>query len=109
MSSGYLLLILVSTIIGAGAQAYVNRQINKYQHVATSTGLTGAAAAQSMLSRYGIGNVPVQQGKSGQDYSTPRLIRLLLTPMPMAAIPSPPWQRLAMKWVMRANMPKVIP
>lgn len=80
MSSGYLLLILVSTIIGAAAQFYVNRQINHYQKVATSTGLTGAAAAQSMLSRYGIGNVPVSQGKSGQDYFNPQTNSITIDP-----------------------------
>lgn len=80
MSAGYLLLILVSTLIGAGAQFYVNRQINKYQHVATSTGLSGAAAAKSMLSRYGISNVPVSQGRSGQDYFNPQTNSITIDP-----------------------------
>ena len=80
MSSGYLLLIIVSTIIGAGAQAYVNRQISKYQHVATSSGFTGASAAQSMLSRYGISHVPVSQGRSGQDYFDPRSNSITIDP-----------------------------
>ena len=80
MSSGYLLLIIVSTIIGAGAQAYVTRQINKYQRVATSTGLTGASAAKSMLSRFNISNVPVSQGKSGQDYFDPRSNSITIDP-----------------------------
>ena len=80
MSGGYLLLIIVSTIIGAGAQVYVNRQINKYQHVGTSTGFTGATAAQSMLSRYGVSNVPVSQGRSGQDFFDPRTNSITIDP-----------------------------
>lgn len=80
MSSGYLLLIIVSTIIGAAAQFYVNAQINKYQNVPTSTGLTGEAAAKLMLQRYGVFNVPVSQGRSGQDYFDPTTNSITIDP-----------------------------
>ena len=53
--SSYLLLILVTLIIGMGASAYVNNRLKKYARVPISTGLTGAQAAQQMLDFYGIG------------------------------------------------------
>ena len=80
MSSSYLFLILITTIIGAGAQFYVNGQISKYSSVAMSTGLTGEMAAKRMLSRYGVGNVPVTQGKSGQDYFDPTTNSITIDP-----------------------------
>lgn len=80
MNSSYLLLIIITTIIGAGAQFYVNAQINKYQNVPTSTGLTGESAARRMLSRYGISNVPVSQGRTGQDFFDPSSNSITIDP-----------------------------
>ena len=80
MSLGYLLLILITTAIGGAAQMYVNSQINKYQHVPTSTGLTGERAAKNMLARYGVGNVPVSMGQTGQDYFDPSSNSITIDP-----------------------------
>lgn len=71
MDTGYFLLVIVSTLIGGLAQTYVTSQINKYQTVPTSTGLTGALAASRMLDYQHVLGVPVSQGKSGQDYFDP--------------------------------------
>ncbi|MBQ9069044.1 MAG: zinc metallopeptidase [Eggerthellaceae bacterium] len=80
MNGGYLILIIVTTIIGAAAQFYVNSQLSKYQNVPTSTGLTGEAAAKRMLARYGVSNVPVSQGGSGQDYFDPSTNSITIDP-----------------------------
>ena len=80
MDLGYLILIVVSTAIGLGAQTYVNHMINKYQQVPTSTGLTGSLAAQRMLEYNHVYNVPVSQGKSGQDYFDPTTNSITIDP-----------------------------
>ncbi|MGI6591431.1 MAG: zinc metallopeptidase [Eggerthellaceae bacterium] len=68
----YLLLIVVSLIIGGGVQWYVTHQLHKYQNVPLSTGLTGAQSAQQMLDYYGIDTVPIQPGGEGEDFFDPR-------------------------------------
>lgn len=68
----YILLIVVSLLIGGGVQWYVRHQINKYQNVPLSSGLTGAQSAQQMLSYYGITDVPIGQGGADEDYFDPR-------------------------------------
>ena len=80
ISSSYLMLIVVTLIIGMGAQWYVNHKLKTYSHVANSTGLTGAEAARQMLSYYGISNVQVFRGGPGQDYFDPRSNSVTLDP-----------------------------
>jgi len=80
MDMGYLLLIVASTVIGAGAQAYVTSQINKYTQVPTSTGLTGAQAANNMLYANGVTGVPIQQGSIGEDYFDPTTNSITIDP-----------------------------
>ena len=80
MGMGYLTLILLTTVIGLGAQAYVNGQINKYSHVATTSGLTGRQAALNMLAFHGIGGVPITQGGNGQDFFDPRTNSITIDP-----------------------------
>ncbi|MFR7403389.1 MAG: zinc metallopeptidase [Coriobacteriaceae bacterium] len=80
ISSSYLMLIVVTLIIGMGAQWYVNHKLKTYSHVANSTGLTGAEAARQMLSYYGISNVQVFRGGPGQDYFDPRSNSVTLSP-----------------------------
>ena len=46
VSSGYLLLIVVTLAIGLGAQWYVNSRLRKYDDVPNSLGLTGADVAR---------------------------------------------------------------
>lgn len=68
----YLLLIVVSLIIGGTVQWYCRHQINKYQQVPLSTGLTGAQSAQQMLDYYGVTTVPIRPGGADEDYFDPR-------------------------------------
>lgn len=76
----YLTLIVVTLIIGFGAQGYVNHKLNKYQNVPISNGLTGAQCAMQMLEYYGINNVVVQPGGPGQDFFDPRTNSVTLSP-----------------------------
>lgn len=78
--SSYLLLIIVTLIIGMGASGYVNNRLRKYQKVPISTGLTGAQAAQQMLDFYGIGTVTIKRGGEGQDFFDPRTNSVTLSP-----------------------------
>lgn len=68
----YLMLIVVTLVIGLAATWYVNSQLKKYTHVPVSNGLTGAEAARRMLAYYGITNVEIRRGGPGQDFFDPR-------------------------------------
>lgn len=80
MSSSYLLLVVVTLIIGLGAQGYVNSKLKKYSHVPSANGMTGAQMAQQMLSYYGITNVEIRRGGPGQDFFDPRTNSVTLSP-----------------------------
>ena len=80
MQSSYLMLVVVTLIIGLGAQWYVNHKLKVYNRVANSTGLTGAEAARQMLAYYGITNVQVFRGGPGQDFFDPRSNSVTLSP-----------------------------
>lgn len=80
LSYSYIMLIIVSTLIGMGAQFYVTSQINKYSKVPTSTGLSGAQAAYNMLAYHGVGGVPIRQGRSGEDFFDPRSNSITIDP-----------------------------
>lgn len=76
----YLLLIVVTLIIGGLATWYVNSQLKKYTHVPISNGYTGAEAARRMLSYYGVSGVEVRRGGAGQDFFDPRTNSVTLSP-----------------------------
>jgi Zn-dependent membrane protease YugP len=80
MSMSYLVLIIISTVIGLGAQFYVNNQIKKYQSVPTSTGLSGQQAAANMLAYHNVTGVPIKQGQSGEDFFDPRSNSITIDP-----------------------------
>ncbi len=80
ISNSYLMLVVVTLIIGMGAQWYVNHKLKTYSHVANSTGLTGSEAARQMLAYYGISNVEVRPGGPGQDFFDPRTNSVTLSP-----------------------------
>lgn len=80
MSGSYLGLIVVTMVIGMGAQWYVNNQISKYTRVRSSFGMTGAQMAQRMLADYGITNVAIRQGGANQDHFDPRDNSITLDP-----------------------------
>ncbi len=76
----YLALILLTLVIGLGAQAYVMRKLNQYQRVPIANGLTGAEAARQMLAYYGISGVDVHLGGPSQDFFDPRSNSITLSP-----------------------------
>ncbi len=79
-STGYIILIVVSTVIGFGAQAYVNSQIKKYSNVPSSWGLTGVQAGQNMLAYNGVQGVPFHRGGESEDHFDPRNNSITLDP-----------------------------
>ena len=80
MSGSYLAFIILTMVIGLGAQWYVNRQISKFSRVRSSFGMTGAQMAQRMLSDHGITNVAIRQGGAGRDHFDPRNNSITLDP-----------------------------
>ena len=78
--SMYWLLILVTLALGMGASGYVKRQFKKYSNTRSSTGLTGAQAAQAMLASHGVYDVQITRGNEGQDHFDPRTNSIALSP-----------------------------
>lgn len=57
----YLLLIVISLVLGLGAQAAIRSTYSKYSRVPVSNGMTGAEAARRMLDSCGLQNVAIYQ------------------------------------------------
>ena len=76
----YLVLIVVSTVIGAVTQGYIKSTFKKWSQVRTTTGLSGAQVAQRVLASAGVQGVPVQQvGGSLTDHYDPRTRTIALS------------------------------
>ncbi|NGM16661.1 zinc metallopeptidase [Xiamenia xianingshaonis] len=80
LSSSYLMLIVVTLLIGCGATWYVRSQLKKYENVPNSSGRTGAEIARGMLAYYGIQGVEVRPGGPDQDFFDPRTNSVTLSP-----------------------------
>ena len=76
----YWLLIIVTLALGFGASGYVNSQLKKYSKVRSSSGITGAEAAERMLRAHGVTGVVVKRGNEGQDHFDPRTNSISLSP-----------------------------
>lgn len=76
----YWLLIIVTLALGLGASGYVNSQLRKYSQVRSSSGITGAQAAERMLRANGVTGVVIQRGNEGQDHFDPRTNSIALSP-----------------------------
>lgn len=76
----YLLVFLITIVIGGASQWYVSHTLKKYQSVASSSGLSGVEAAHMMMSRYGIGRLPVRQGRDNEDHFDPTTNSITLDP-----------------------------
>lgn len=76
----YYFIMLVTLIIGAGAQFYVSHQLKKYSRIPSSYGITGADMARRMSVDKGISNVGVFRGGPGQDFFDPRSNSVTLGP-----------------------------
>ena len=77
---GYLLLIVVTLVIGLGATAHVNSQLKKFSRVPSVSGMTGAQIAQAMLRANGVTNVPIVMGRPDQNHFDPRTNSITLDP-----------------------------
>jgi Zn-dependent membrane protease YugP len=60
MPYSYLLLIVVSLVLGFGTQAYIKHTYKKWNRVPISSGLTGAQAARRMLDSNGLSQVAIE-------------------------------------------------
>lgn len=76
----YWMLVIVTLVLGLGASGYVNSQLKKYQKVPSSSGITGAQAAERMLRDNGVVGVQVYRGAEGQDHFDPRTNSISLSP-----------------------------
>ena len=76
----YWMLIIVTLLIGLAASGYVKSQLKKYSQVRSSSGLTGAQAAEQMLRAHGVQGVRVFKGNEGQDHFDPRTNSISLSP-----------------------------
>lgn len=68
----YFGVMILTLIIGGGAQLYVTSQLKKYSHVPNSYGVTGAEMARRMSVDKGISNVGILRGGPNQDFFDPR-------------------------------------
>lgn len=76
----YILLIVVTLVIGFGAQGYVRKQIGKYSKVPSALGATGAEMAQRMLAANGVTGVQIRRGGPDQNHFDPRDNSITLDP-----------------------------
>lgn len=60
MNFGYIVMLVVSLVLGAGTQAFISASYNKYLHRDNETGMTGAQIARRMLDENGMSDVPVE-------------------------------------------------
>lgn len=68
----YIAVMVLTLIIGGGAQAYVSSQLKGKSRIQSSWGVTGVDMARRMAHDKGIGAIPVYQGGSNQDHFDPR-------------------------------------
>lgn len=76
----YWVLIIVTLAIGLIASGYVKSQLSKYSKVRSSSGITGAQAAERMLLANGVTGVQIMRGNEGQDHFDPRTNSIALSP-----------------------------
>ncbi len=58
--SGYLLLVIVSLVLGFGTQAYINSTYKRWSRVPVTGDRTGASIARSMLEANGVDGVGIE-------------------------------------------------
>lgn len=71
--SGYLLIVLLSLVLGLGTQAYIKSSYAKWSKVDNSSGMSGAQAARRMLDSEGLTSVSIERiGGVLSDHFDPR-------------------------------------
>lgn len=80
MNMGYILLVVISTILGLATQAYINRKYKEWSAVPVSSGETGADVAKRMLQTEGASSVGITTVEGHlTDFYDPRDNRLHLS------------------------------
>lgn len=78
---GYLLIVGVSTLVGALISGRLKSKFKKYSQMPTSSGKSGAQVAHDMLSYYGIDDVKVVEGRGFlSDHYNPLKKTIALSP-----------------------------
>jgi len=80
METSYLLVFVITIVIGGASQWYVTKTLKDYMHVPSDSGWSGVQAANAMMARYGIGRLPVYQGHENEDHFDPRTNSITLDP-----------------------------
>lgn len=71
--TGYLLIVLLSLVLGLATQGYINSSYRKWSKVPVSSGLSGARAARAMLDAEGLRSVSIERiGGTLTDHFDPR-------------------------------------
>lgn len=70
----YLVLMVVTLILGIGSQAYIKNTYKKWSQIPNAAGLTGYQAARAMLDRNGLSQVQILRngGAALSDFYDPR-------------------------------------
>ena len=76
----YLIVIIISLVIGGLSSWYVNSSIKKFRQAPTSTDLTGKQIAENMLEHYGVKDVTIRRGRANQNHFNPRKNSITLDP-----------------------------
>ncbi|MCF0232839.1 MAG: zinc metallopeptidase [Enterococcus sp.] len=79
-NSQYLLLCLITLVIGLATSGWCKSRLSKFRKRASSNGLTGAAVASRMLDNYGVVGVEIRQGGNDQDFFNPKDNSISLSP-----------------------------
>ena len=80
LNPGWLLLMLVSTVLGLVTQGYVNSTYRRWSKVPLASGLSGAEVARRILDREGLSQVEIAQiGGNLTDNYDPRVRKLSLS------------------------------
>ncbi|MBE6471177.1 MAG: zinc metallopeptidase [Coriobacteriaceae bacterium] len=80
METSYLLVFLITFFIGGASQWYVTKTLRQYSSVPSCSGWSGVQAANAMMARYGIGQLPVHRGRENEDHFDPTTNSITLDP-----------------------------
>ena len=82
MGGSYIAFIVLTMVIGLGAQWYVNRQISKFSRVRSSFGMTGAQMAPTTLMGQTASTAPAPTGRCEDNSGYPVKMAEILAMLP---------------------------
>jgi len=81
MYSGYMMIMIISSIGGWLISSRLKSKFKKYSQIPTSSGLTGAEVAREMLKHYGVNDVKIVEGRGFlSDHYNPLKKTIALSP-----------------------------